>query len=148
MELTNSLTSRYTITIGTQEKVYELGMCQNIQMKFSTITFQENFLILPIASINVILRLNWLQDEYKVEINFNELTLSFPSEVKRTCLQLDTTTNLRKISLKILVRLPKSDSLVIKLYQMEATKPVHQTSVHEKIVWKKISISFLWNPYV
>ena len=69
--------SQYGVVIGSGKQIRGMGVCKGVVLQLQGITIVEDFLPLPLGSIDVILGLKWLANLGETRDDWRKLTMSF-----------------------------------------------------------------------
>lgn len=116
--------TNWDVLLGTGLSVQSSGICQNVQLRLPTMTFQSDFVVLDLGNVDVILGVQWLRTLGVCTVDWEKNEWSFCYQGKHVTLTGDASLHVPNVSLKTLLpeRHIHSGDCTIELKILEKTK--------------------------
>lgn len=121
----------YLVTKSTNGKVFGSTRCSEVIINFLSLTIYENFLILLLTLVEIILGLKWLKYARKITIDFNNSTLTLKLETYNIILYVVEFISDHNISLKSFSKIHQCSALCVELYFIEIMTDASSKSSQE-----------------
>lgn len=130
LQLPVTKTEAYRVTLGTGSSVQGEGICQGLLLHLSDAKIIEDFLLLELGSIDVILGIQWLEKLSMVQTNWKTQVLKFRVGDQTITLRRDPSMGRSLVSLKSMMKTiwREGAGVIVEIHQKEVIKEDDSTT--------------------